>query len=220
MRKPDIAGPQGDAWKVPLDRLRVYVAAHEGDIHPASRGDAFDRQWRDVWYIRRLEQQDLEALVASWVAVVLQDIRTATTAERVYAEAEWDLTVFPCDPKYGAPSVHGDALFEWDQAVAPPIIYQFHGLTDRQVLNLGNDPRKPVTFAQYIVEAICQGAVRRDDETWAHRLSAIVNGIREVGYGDPPRRPLAVAGRTGFIIELEDESTVTLPASRDFVKET
>lgn len=214
MRAPDIKGPQGDAWKVPLDRLAAYIASHEGDIHPASRGSLFENTWRDVWYIRRLELIDLDQLRADWVAVVLRDLRSdpGVFSVRMYEQAEWDLTVFHCDPAFGEPPVNGEALFEWDQAVPPPIMYQFHGLTETQVLRLGRNPKKPITFAQYLVEAICQGATRRDDETWSHRLSQLVNGIRKMGLGgEPERRPLEIAQRTGLLVELEDGSTVSLP---------
>jgi hypothetical protein len=214
VRTPDIAGPHGEAWKVPLDRLTAYVAEHHGDIHPASRGDLFEQTWRDVWYVRRLELRDLDQLTADWVAVVLRDLRSdpGIFTQKMYEQAEWDLTVYHCDPSFGTPPLNGEALFEWDQTREPTIIYQFHGLTEAQVLRLGRDPRRPITFAQYLVEAICRGSTRSNDETWSHRLSGLVNGIRQMGLGgEPSRRPLEVAARTGLLLELEDGSTVSLP---------
>lgn len=214
MREPDIAGPNGDAWKVPLDKLTEYVLAHEGDIHPSARGDVFVSTWKDVWYVRRVEANIVEdSLNAQWLAVVLRELKSGDGVIRMYEEAEWDLTAYLCDPAFGDPPVNGEALFEWQQRFEPPVMYQFHGLTEFEALALGDDPRRPVTFAQYLVEAICRGMTVGSDQTWAHRLSKMVNGIRGAGLVTMPRRPLEVAGRTGLLVELDDGSSVSLPGS-------
>lgn len=206
MRTPDIQGALGEAWKAPLDRVNEWVIDHPERVHQASRGDLFAEQWRDVWYVRSYEQQDL-SLVKRWWAVVLRDLRGAPAeVPRFYAEAEWEVVIYGCGR--GEPPVNGDGLFDWDEK-PPLLVYQFHGLSDRQVLELGAGSER-VTFAQYVVEAMLLGITKRDGQ-WAHHFSKLVNVIREDGFGEPARRPLEIAPRSGCLLELEDGSTVSLP---------
>jgi hypothetical protein len=208
MRDPDAAGPLGDAWKVPMDRLRRWVAEHQDVIHSSSRGDFFDL-WRDVWYVRSHVHADLE-LSVRWRAVVLRDLRGAPAdVPRFYREAEWEVVVFECDRDYGTPPRNGDGLFEWDKQ-PPLLVYQFHGLSDRQVTALGSE-KQPITFAQYVVEAMIRGMLREEGSEWAHHFSKLVNGIRVQGFGEEGRRALEVAPRTGLLVELEDGSSVSIP---------
>lgn len=208
MRSPDAAGPLGDAWKVPMDRLRRWVAEHPDMIHPTARGDFFDL-WRDVWYVQSHIQTDLDYSVR-WRAVVLRDLRGAPAElPRFYNEVEWEVVVFECDLEWGTPPRNGDGLFEWDKQ-PPLLVYQFHGLSERQVCALGT-AKEPVTFAQYVVEAMLRGMLREEGAEWPHHFSKLVNGIRVQGYGEPGREALEIAPRTGFLIELEDGSSVSLP---------
>lgn len=209
MRKPDIAGEWGKAWKVPLDRARTWVLGHPELMHQSARGDAFIEVWRDLWYVRAHVQEDL-VIRSYWRAVILRDLRVAPAAvPRIYREAEWEVVVLECDPPKQTPPINGDGLFSWDTADPDAMLfnYQLHGLTDDQVLRLGG-AAAPITFAQYVVEALVNGWI---DVEATHRLSRIVNGIREHGFGEPPRRPLAIADRSGYLVELEDGKTISLP---------
>lgn len=208
MRNPDAAGDYGEAWKVPMQALWIWAAEHPEKMHQSARGDFF-KLWRDVWYVRSQIQKDLD-LVVRWRAVVLRDLRGAPPdVPRFYVEAEWEVIVFDCDRAWGAPPVNGDGLFEWDMQ-PPLLVYQFHGLSDRQVTAIGT-PSAPVTFAQYAVEAMISGMYREEGAEWAHHFSKLVNGIREYGFGEESRRPLEIAPRTGLLIELEDGSSASLP---------
>lgn len=208
MRSPDAEGAYGKAWLAPLDRVAEWVAGHPERMHQTSREQFFADVWKALWYVRLNEQHDL-GFRHVWYAVILRDLRNAPAElPRFYAEAEFEVVVWEC--KHGTPPLNGDGVFEQVPDHPPTLLYQFHGLSERQACALGH-PDRPISFAQYVVEAMLLGVVRGDDLTWSHHLSQIVNGIREDGYGEPARRPLEVASRTGLLIELEDESTITLP---------
>lgn len=209
MRDSDIAGEYGQAWKVPLERAQRWVRDHPELVHQSARDSLFSEVWRDYWLVRCFVQDDLTAR-SYWRAVILRDLRASPPEIiRIYNEAEWDLCCVECSPPNRTPPVNGDGLFEWNPADGDAMLfaYQFHGLTDRQVLKLGQ-PDRPITFAQYFVEALVAGKV---DEDITHRLSRIVNAIREGGFGDPPRPALEIADRTGLLVTTDRGTLVSLP---------
>lgn len=210
MRAPDIKGDFADAWKVPLVRLIEWVESHQELIHADSRGDLFRSAVRDLWYVRSHRLEDLEP-VPLWLAVTLRELTGLDV--HMYAEAVYEVALYRCVPSSQTPAVNGDGLFDWDLDKGPEFLYQFHGVTETQALALGNNPRKPITFAQYLVEMTTQGIVLGGTEQdLTARLSSIVNGIRQAGLGgEPPLRALEVGRRTGLIVELEDGSSTTLP---------
>ena len=203
MRTPDGQSANGSVrvWNVPVERLAQWVREHPEKMHQASR-DRFPETWRSLSYIAFwVSGGDLTDTLAQmrWAAVSLRDMRHADPAfPRLYREAEWEVVAEWCATD---PPVNGDGLYE--QEPLPPIVfYQFHGLPERVVMNVGDG----VSFASYALDMLATGGVGSDQET-SHKLSAMVNLLRE----REGLRPLDVSPRSGLLVELEDGSSVSLP---------
>lgn len=216
MREPDAraAGGSFEAWHVPIDRVARWVAEHEERVHQASRGLKFARTWRDLWYLRMyVSGGDIDDAFAvrRWAALSLRDLRVAPPEfPRIYLEAEWELFAEWIDDD--PPPVNGDGLYE--QRDEPVLIYQFHGLPEKRVLNVTDDPSQPLSFASYALELLALGP---GGEDWrnAVKLSALVNAVRD----RDGLRPLAIGqgnaitgdGGTGLLVELESGASISLP---------
>ena len=211
MRQPDVQSVDGsfEGWRVPVDRVAEWVEEHPGLVHPATRAYPFAQVWRDLWYVHVYVSGgiiDDEIAKQRWVAISLRDLSAAPDYPRLYQQAEWELLAEFTDGY--EPPVNGDGLYDRSDDEAPLILYQFHGLPEERVLDVGDGQ----SFAVYGVELIADGA--RGDSENAHVLSRVVNalrvkdGLRElaIGEGDP------LGGRvgSGMLIETDEGATVSV----------
>jgi hypothetical protein len=182
MRNPDIHTHFGtDIWRVPIDRVAEWVRTHPERVHQASRGHLFAQTWRDLYYLRvSLSGGDIDDNPAQhgWIALSLRDIRSMPRYPRVYQEAEWEL--FAEAIKREEPPVNGDGLY--DSLDMPLLIYQFHGLPETRIMDLGDGN----TFAVYALELLARGPGRSDADM-AFMLSTMVNAVRAMDGSRPLR---------------------------------
>lgn len=213
MRHPDLSiDGSTHVWRVPMDRLTDWVAAHPEVIFQGSRDDRFPRLWRDLYYMRIMfhgGDYDDEVAESGWIAVSLRDLRQTPDYPRAYREAEWEVRVEKLARV--TPPVNGDGLY--DTLPEPPLlVYHFHGLDEERILNVGDGN----SFAVFGVEAFARGP--RPEPVACYMLSLMVNALRErdgkeplaITTGDPLllQAGLEPSG-TGLLAETDDGVPVT-----------
>lgn len=213
MRHADVTiDNQTHVWHVPMDRLGDWVHRNPELVFMGSRGDWFDRLWRDLWYMSvpvSGGDYDDEMAERAWLAISLIDLRQARDYPVMYVEAEWELRAQPITGT--DPPVNGEALFDGE---GPPwFVYHFHGLPEEKVLDVGNGE----TFAIFGWQACARG--KRPIGEVCTALSLQVNQMRgdlglrplEIGEGDPLFSQFGIDPTAGLLIETEDGMPVTRP---------
>lgn len=182
MRHPDvIIDGQTHIWHVPMKNVYQWVAERpdrvprEYEYVPGSlsRGESFKRIWKDLWYVRAYVSggdYDDDVAESFWFAVSLRDIRNAPAEwPRLYPEAEWELCVEELRRHH--PPLDGYGLLDpLDQP--PTVLYQFHGLSEERVMDVGGGE----SFAIFGWQTIARG--RRPVEEVTALLSYEVNDLR------------------------------------------
>lgn len=217
MRDPDIViDGQTRIYHVPIERLQEWARTHPERMHQASREQRFTRIWRDLWYLSvPISGGDIDDEIAerAWFAVSLRDLRQAPPEwPRFYREAEWELCAEEIDEE---PEVNGNGMY--DQMDQPPtFLYQFHGLPESRVLDVGNGE----SFAIFGWQVLARG--RRPIGEVCALLSMQVNALRmmdgleglKIASGDPLLVALGEIPNAGLLCELDDGSPVTEMAVR------
>lgn len=214
MRRPDvIIDGQTHIWRVPMQPLYQWVREHAEKMPRYARGSLFEKVWRDLWYVRAYVHggdYDDELAESVWFAVILRDLRNAPDVyPRMYVEAEWELAVEELER--AVPPLNGEGLY--DQLDQPPTFaYQFHGLSEERVMDVGSGE----SFAIFGWQMIARG--RRPIGDVAMILSMQVNDLRvrdgleplQIATGRDPF--LGIAGglrNAGLLCTLDDGSPVT-----------
>lgn len=208
MRHPDVEiDGTTRVWHVPMQPVKDWVAENPGNIPREYERDGFDRAtmfalvWRDLWYMSLFTSGgdiDDEPANRTWLAVSLRDLRPLPHYPRMYPEVNWELRV--SELKREEPPVNGEALYT-ELGAMPWFIYQFHGLPERAVMNVGNGE----TFAIFGWQ-VCARGKRPIPEVMA-LLSLEVNKLRVehgmpelvINRGDPVLTEFSLDPRAGLL---------------------
>ena len=203
MRAPDLAGSDGQAGMVPLDRARAWQREHRDSTpdqglsnthamyYVNGKGfNAFHQWW--VVALVDLEQRPRQPLPVFHYAV---DPRARNEAVRTgkrmkptpgHALPQYSLMIATLDPKHGEPPVNGQGPFFVDE-MALPMEFQWHGLKLEE--------SKQITM--FTVEALCAGRASGDltvfpQRQWHEILTRIVNDYRVGTFGAHRRKRLEI----------------------------
>lgn len=184
-RRPDILGTAGRAWYVPLERARRWARQHQRQLSDATLAMAYvnGQGFHPFW---------------SWWMVGLVHLREEPglpPPKRHYVGAEYEISIFSCNPEKPAPDVNGQGFLA---VLTPPdLVFQFHGLTPEQALGVH----------KFLVEAICAGRTSPDAD-WRRQnreaLARLVNDYYMGRYGGAQRPRKLEVHESGIFTGLEE----------------
>jgi hypothetical protein len=111
-RLPDLAGPAGEAWELPVKKGRLsFWLVQCPDAHPF---------WK--WWVVTL--------------AVFRELPIAPGTRRLYPQAEYEFAIGAIDPYLCPAPDPAKAEQEYPELVPLDVVKQFHGITDEQATEL------------------------------------------------------------------------------------